>query len=54
MFSCGALALAAMAMPAVMQAAALATVALAYLALIALIERSWRRRGANAEMGNRE
>ena len=54
MFSCGALALAAMAMPAVMQAAALATVALAYLALIVLIERSWRRRGANAEMGNRE
>ena len=54
MFACGALALAAMAMPAVMQAAALATVALAYLALIALIERAWRRRGANAEMGNRE
>jgi hypothetical protein len=37
-----------------MQAALLAAMVLVYLVLITLIERSWRRRGANAEMGNRE
>jgi len=54
MFSCGALALAALALPAAMQAATFAAMTLVYLLLITVIERSWRRRGANAEMGNRE
>jgi UDP-N-acetylmuramyl pentapeptide phosphotransferase/UDP-N-acetylglucosamine-1-phosphate transferase len=54
MFACGALALAALALPEAMQAALLAAMVLVYLVLITLIERSWRRRGANAEMGNRE
>jgi UDP-N-acetylmuramyl pentapeptide phosphotransferase/UDP-N-acetylglucosamine-1-phosphate transferase len=54
MFACGALALAALALPAAMQAATFAAMTLVYLLLITVIERSWRRRGANAEMGNRE
>jgi len=54
MFACGVLALAALALPAAMQAATLAAITLVYLLLITVIEHSWRRRGANAEMGNRE